>query len=74
MFDFSWLQKSVNEKCRKLSKHIAFYTVDCRDSSGEIFVDLQDHIYSKVIILLHVNFGPCVICCSCSISLVDILL
>lgn len=40
-------KKSVNEKCRKLSKHIAFYTVDCRDSSGEIFVDLQDHIYSK---------------------------
>ncbi|XP_040990708.1 SUMO-activating enzyme subunit 1B-1-like [Juglans microcarpa x Juglans regia] len=40
-------KKSINEKCRKLSKHIAFYTVDCRDSCGEIFVDLQHHRYSK---------------------------
>ncbi|KAJ4869562.1 SUMO-activating enzyme subunit 1A [Raphanus sativus] len=34
---------SVNEQCRKLSKRVAFYTVDCRDSCGEIFVDLQDY-------------------------------
>lgn len=40
-------KKSINEKCRKLPKRISFYTVDCRDSSGEIFVDLQHHIYSK---------------------------
>ncbi|KAK1560049.1 hypothetical protein Q3G72_021520 [Acer saccharum] len=40
-------KKLVNEKCRKLSKHVAFYTVECRDSCGEIFVDLQNHKYSK---------------------------
>ncbi|XP_047314632.1 SUMO-activating enzyme subunit 1B-1-like [Impatiens glandulifera] len=40
-------KKSTNETCRKLSKQIAFYTVDCRDSCGEIFVDLQKFIYSK---------------------------
>ncbi|KAI3455058.1 hypothetical protein Pfo_011721 [Paulownia fortunei] len=40
-------KQSVNEKCRKLLKRIAFYTVDCRDSCGEIFVDLQNYIYSK---------------------------
>ncbi|XP_038893690.1 SUMO-activating enzyme subunit 1B-1-like isoform X4 [Benincasa hispida] len=39
--------KSVNEKCRKLPKRISFYTVDCRDSYGEIFVDLQDYKYAK---------------------------
>ncbi|KAH9770001.1 SUMO-activating enzyme subunit 1A [Citrus sinensis] len=39
--------KLINEKCRKLSKRVAFYTVDCRDSCGEIFVDLQNHKYSK---------------------------
>ncbi|KAK6123749.1 hypothetical protein DH2020_042504 [Rehmannia glutinosa] len=44
--DFNPMQ-SVNEKCRKLLKRIAFYTVDCRDSCGEIFVDLQNYIYSK---------------------------
>ncbi|KAL7099314.1 hypothetical protein ACP275_09G076100 [Erythranthe tilingii] len=38
---------SVNEKCRKLLKRIAFYAVDCRDSCAEIFVDLQNCIYSK---------------------------
>lgn len=42
-------QRSVNEKCRKLSKRVAFYTVDCRDSCGEIFVDLQNYTYSKVL-------------------------
>ncbi|KAI4336341.1 hypothetical protein L6164_014879 [Bauhinia variegata] len=40
-------KKLINDKCRKLSKRIAFYTVDCRDSCGEIFVDLQDYQYSK---------------------------
>ncbi|KAI4343594.1 hypothetical protein L6164_010928 [Bauhinia variegata] len=40
-------KKLINDKCRKLSKRIAFYTVDCRDSCGEIFVDLQDYRYSK---------------------------
>ncbi|XP_057421062.1 SUMO-activating enzyme subunit 1A-like [Lotus japonicus] len=40
-------KKLANEKCRKLSKRIAFYTVDCRDSCGEIFVDLLDYRYSK---------------------------
>ncbi|KAF2311519.1 hypothetical protein GH714_024522 [Hevea brasiliensis] len=40
-------KKSINEKCRKLSKRVAFYTVDCRNSCGEIFVDLQKHIYTK---------------------------
>ncbi|XP_057421452.1 SUMO-activating enzyme subunit 1A-like [Lotus japonicus] len=40
-------KKLANEKCRKLSKRVAFYTVDCRDSCGEIFVDLQDYSYSK---------------------------
>ena len=44
------LQKSVNEKCRKLSKRVAFYSVDCRDSCGEIFVDLQKYSYVHVII------------------------
>lgn len=46
-FCFS-LQKLANEKCRKLSKRVSFYTVDCRDSCGEIFVDLKDYCYSKV--------------------------
>ncbi|EPS69619.1 hypothetical protein M569_05146, partial [Genlisea aurea] len=40
-------KKSVNDKCRKLSKRTAFYTVDCRGSCGEIFVDLQKYVYSK---------------------------
>ncbi|KAM1433115.1 hypothetical protein ACFX1R_016442 [Malus domestica] len=40
-------KKLINEKCRKSSKRVAFYTVDCRDSCGEIFVDLQHHKYSK---------------------------
>ncbi|CAK9183193.1 unnamed protein product [Ilex paraguariensis] len=40
-------KKSVNEKCHKLSKRVAYYTVDCRDSCGEIFVDLQNYTYSK---------------------------
>ncbi|XP_010448500.1 PREDICTED: SUMO-activating enzyme subunit 1A [Camelina sativa] len=40
-------KKSVNEKCRNLVKRVAFYTVDCRDSCGEIFVDLQNYKYTK---------------------------
>jgi ubiquitin-like 1-activating enzyme E1 A len=40
-------KKLISEKCRKLSKHVAFYAVDCRDSCGEIFVDLLHHRYSK---------------------------
>ncbi|KNA22993.1 hypothetical protein SOVF_028830 [Spinacia oleracea] len=40
-------KKAINGKCRKLSKRIAFYSVDCRDSCGEIFVDLQDHSCTK---------------------------
>nr|CAB3458754.1 unnamed protein product [Digitaria exilis] len=35
----------VNDNCRKRSKHIAFYTIDCKDSCGEIFVDLQKHSF-----------------------------
>ncbi|CAL0325281.1 unnamed protein product [Lupinus luteus] len=41
------VKKLVNEKCRTLSKRVAFYAVDCRDSCGEIFVDLQHYKYSK---------------------------
>ncbi|RHN43295.1 putative NAD(P)-binding domain-containing protein [Medicago truncatula] len=40
-------KKLANEKCRKASKRVAFYTVDCRDSCGEVFVDLQDYKYQK---------------------------
>ncbi|XP_068666373.1 SUMO-activating enzyme subunit 1B-1-like [Aristolochia californica] len=40
-------KKVINEKCRKRPKRIAFYTVDCRDSCGEIFVDLQSYTYLK---------------------------
>ncbi|KAF8408442.1 hypothetical protein HHK36_007595 [Tetracentron sinense] len=40
-------KKLINEKCRKRSKRVAFYTVDCRDSCGEIFVDLQNYTYSQ---------------------------
>lgn len=36
-------KKTINQKCRKLSKRVAFYSVDCRDSCGEIFADLQNH-------------------------------
>ncbi|TVU16687.1 hypothetical protein EJB05_40262 [Eragrostis curvula] len=35
----------INDNCRKRSKHIAFYAIDCKDSCGEIFVDLQTHNY-----------------------------
>ncbi|CAM0905461.1 unnamed protein product [Alopecurus aequalis] len=35
----------INDNCRKRNKHIAFYTIECKDSCGEIFVDLQNHSY-----------------------------
>uniref|UniRef100_A0A8I6XK59 Ubiquitin-like 1-activating enzyme E1A n=1 Tax=Hordeum vulgare subsp. vulgare TaxID=112509 RepID=A0A8I6XK59_HORVV len=35
----------INDNCRKRSKRIAFYSVECKDSCGEIFVDLQNHSY-----------------------------
>ncbi|KAL3335672.1 hypothetical protein AABB24_031742 [Solanum stoloniferum] len=40
-------KKSVNLKCCNLPRRVAFYTVECRDSCGEIFVDLQNYSYSK---------------------------
>ncbi|KAJ8554024.1 hypothetical protein K7X08_024702 [Anisodus acutangulus] len=40
-------KKSVNSKCHKLPKRVAFYSVECRDSCGEIFVDLQNYSYCK---------------------------
>ncbi|PHU15548.1 SUMO-activating enzyme subunit 1B-1 [Capsicum chinense] len=40
-------KKSVNAKCRKLPRRVAFYSVECRYSCGEIFVDLQNYSYSK---------------------------
>jgi hypothetical protein len=43
-----FFQLFINENCRKRSKHIAFYTIDCKDSCGEIFVDLQKHSYVQV--------------------------
>jgi len=45
---FFLFQLLINENCRKRSKHIAFYTIDCKDSCGEIFVDLQKHSYVQV--------------------------
>ncbi|XXG41565.1 hypothetical protein AAC387_Pa01g2004 [Persea americana] len=43
------IKKVINAKCRKRSKgtQIAFYAVDCRDSCGEIFVDLQNYTYAQ---------------------------
>ncbi|KQJ88493.1 SUMO-activating enzyme subunit 1A isoform X2 [Brachypodium distachyon] len=35
----------INDNCRKRSKHIAFYSIECKDSCGEIFADLQNHSY-----------------------------
>ncbi|KAF9618160.1 hypothetical protein IFM89_000563 [Coptis chinensis] len=40
-------KRLINEKCRKRPKRIAFYTLDCRDSCGEIFIDLQNYIYEQ---------------------------
>lgn len=41
------VKKQVNEMCRKRPQRIAFYSVDCRGSCGEIFVDLQNHTYTQ---------------------------
>jgi hypothetical protein len=41
-------QLFINDNCRKRSKRIAFYAIDCKDSCGEIFVDLQKHSYVQV--------------------------
>lgn len=60
IFYFMLLQKLVNEKCRKLPKRVAFYTVDCKDSCGEIFVDLQVHRYSKVIPVCNLFYLSCI--------------
>ncbi|KAF3645936.1 SUMO-activating enzyme subunit 1B-1 [Capsicum annuum] len=40
-------KKSVNSICHKLPKRVAFYSVECRDSCGEIFVDLKNYSYCK---------------------------
>eukprot|EP00249_Psilotum_nudum_P002167 c15063_g1_i1 orf=39-1022(+) len=40
------LRKQINAICRKRPHRIAFYTVDCRGTVGEIFVDLQKHSYT----------------------------
>ncbi|KAJ6853133.1 SUMO-activating enzyme subunit 1B-1-like [Iris pallida] len=40
-------KKAIDEKCRRRPKRIAFYSIGCRDSCGEIFVDLQDYTYKK---------------------------
>ncbi|KAG0487414.1 hypothetical protein HPP92_009509 [Vanilla planifolia] len=40
-------KKFINQKCRERKKRIAFYSVECRDSCGEIFVDLQNYTYSQ---------------------------
>ncbi|XP_057845047.1 SUMO-activating enzyme subunit 1B-1 [Cryptomeria japonica] len=40
-------KKKVNELCRKRPQRVAFYSVDCRGSCGEIFVDLQNHTYNQ---------------------------
>ena len=50
------MQKLINERCRKLSKRVSFYTVDCRDCCGEIFVDLQKYNYAMVNHLLPFHF------------------
>ncbi|KAK1258994.1 SUMO-activating enzyme subunit 1B-1 [Acorus gramineus] len=49
-------KKIINGICRKRSKRIAFYTVDCRASVGEIFVDLQNYTYSQMILLSYEIF------------------
>eukprot|EP00252_Welwitschia_mirabilis_P008825 TRINITY_DN2102_c0_g3_i1.p1 TRINITY_DN2102_c0_g3~~TRINITY_DN2102_c0_g3_i1.p1 ORF type:complete len:329 (-),score=85.45 TRINITY_DN2102_c0_g3_i1:117-1070(-) len=41
------LKMEINDMCRKRPHRIAFYSVQCRGSCGEIFVDLQNHIYSQ---------------------------
>ncbi|CAN6371986.1 unnamed protein product, partial [Urochloa humidicola] len=48
----------INDNCRKRSKRIAFYTIDCKDSCGEIFVDLQKHSYVQEAISVPWNNLP----------------
>ncbi|PAN42527.1 hypothetical protein PAHAL_8G163000 [Panicum hallii] len=48
----------INENCRKRSKRIAFYAIDCKDSCGEIFVDLQKHSYVQEAISVRWNNLP----------------
>ncbi|XP_010917552.1 SUMO-activating enzyme subunit 1B-1 isoform X2 [Elaeis guineensis] len=38
-------KKAINEKCRRRPRRVAFYAIECRDSCGEIFVDLQKYTY-----------------------------
>ncbi|MQL80644.1 hypothetical protein Taro_013117 [Colocasia esculenta] len=45
-------KKEINNKCRRRPKRIAFYTVDCRGSCGEIFADLQNYAYVQEVIAL----------------------
>lgn len=40
-------KRVINNKCRERQKRIAFYTVECRDSCGEIFIDLQNYAYAQ---------------------------
>lgn len=39
-------RKHINALCRKRPHRVGFFTVDCRGSIGEIFVDLQTHSYT----------------------------
>ncbi|XP_029119489.1 SUMO-activating enzyme subunit 1B-1 isoform X3 [Elaeis guineensis] len=41
-------KKAINEKCRRRPRRVAFYAIECRDSCGEIFVDLQKYTYIQV--------------------------
>nr|KAJ0215141.1 hypothetical protein LSAT_V11C300123310 [Lactuca sativa] len=43
-----WLSIAAYLQPKKLSKRVAFYSVDCRVSCGEIFVDLQKYCYAKI--------------------------
>jgi ubiquitin-like 1-activating enzyme E1 A len=45
-------QLFINEICRKSSKRIVFYTIDCKDSCGEVFIDLYKHSYVQVCCIL----------------------
>lgn len=40
-------KKIINNKCRERQRRIAFYTVECRGSCGEIFIDLQSYSYAQ---------------------------
>ncbi|KAM0861766.1 hypothetical protein ACQ4PT_045690 [Festuca glaucescens] len=56
----------INDNCRKRNKHIAFYSIECKDSCGEIFVDLQNHSYVQsvtIIMMLH-YYSPLVESCT----------